>query len=108
MTTFMVFAWACGGGFAVSLLDYTGLHRVPKIQRRATFTDPAYLVKFFAHPFVGAFLAMALFRSTPCVINEVAAIIVGASGTKIIETIVRSSLGLQYFLLSEPPENHQG
>jgi hypothetical protein len=33
--------------------------------------------------------------------NEIAAIIVGASGTKILDTVVRSSLGLQYFLLGD-------
>ena len=46
-------------------------------------------------PIVGAFLAFVLFRSRPCVVNEIAAFIVGATATQIVGAVLKSGLGVK-------------
>jgi hypothetical protein len=105
MTWWMVLAWAIGGGMAVSLIGFTALSSKPRIERPDTFSDPVYVAKFVGHPVIGGFLALALFNVTPCVVNEVSAAIVGAAGKQIVEAILRSTIGLQMFLVGAQPRD---
>lgn len=104
MSGFEAFVYAALAGLVISLLDYASLHRVPKIQRPATFTDGPYLVKFFGHPLIGGFLALVLVQ-TMSTFNPLIAVIVGAGAPSIWRALMRSGVGmLRLFLkeLSEP------
>jgi hypothetical protein len=105
MTMWSVFGFAAGGGLVVSVLSLTATYSVPKVQRPDTFTDPIYVVKFFGHPVVGAFLAFVLFKSLPCVVNEIAAFIVGATATQIVDAVLKSGLGVKLFLQGDAPRS---
>jgi hypothetical protein len=95
-----VFLWSLGAGFAISVLDYAGLANVPRRQRRVSFTDPAYLFKFFGHPVIGAFLASAYAQSQPAT-TPLIPILIGAAAPTIWRTIARSGRGIAKILLKE-------
>ncbi len=110
MTWFQAFLYALGAGFAISILDYTSLSRIPKIRRPATFTDPPYLLKFFGHPFIGGFLSVALHQSVSNY-TPIVAVAVGAAAPSIWRALMRSGAGmLRQFIgelgQSEVPRSH--
>lgn len=100
MSILAVFLWAAGAGFAISLLDYAALAMVPKRQRRVSFTDSAYLTKFFGHPLIGGFLATAYAQSTVGV-TTLTVVIIGAAAPAIWRTLVRSGAGIAKVLLKQ-------
>ena len=100
MSMVAVFLWATGAGFAISLLDYAALATVPKRLRRVSFTDPAYLVKFFGHPLIGGFLATAYAQSTVGV-TPLTVVVIGAAAPTIWRTLVKSGAGIAEVLLKQ-------
>lgn len=100
MSMLAVFLWATGAGFAISLLDYAALATVPKRLRRVSFTDSAYLVKFFGHPLIGGFLATAYAQSGVAV-TALTVVIIGAAAPMIWRTLVRSGAGIAKVLLKQ-------
>ena len=104
MTTLTAFLWATGAGFAISVLEYAALATVPRRQRRASFTDPAYLFKFFGHPLIGGFLATAYVQGrTDSAVMTV--VIIGAAAPSIWRTLVRSGSGIAKVLLKQMAED---
>jgi hypothetical protein len=77
------------GGFAISILDHAALANVAKRDRRVSFSDPAYLFKFFGHPLAGAFLAAVVAASRPGTVAAEAAFI-GAAAPGLWRVIARS------------------
>jgi hypothetical protein len=102
-----VFLWSAGAGFAISVLDYAALANVPKRQRRVSFTDSAYLFKFFGHPVIGAFLASGYAQSQP-VMTPLTPILIGAAAPTIWRTIARSGRGIAKVLLKEFSADENG
>lgn len=92
---------------AISILDYAALATVPKRERRVSFTDAAYLFKFFGHPLIGGFLAAALDQSRSDM-TPLTAVIVGAAAPAIWRTVVRSGAGIAKVLLKELSEDEKG
>ena len=98
MSTLAAFVWATAAGFAISILDYSALASVPRRQRRVSFTDPAFLLKFIGHPLIGGLLATAYAASwadaTPMTV-----VILGAAAPAIWRTFVRSGAAIARLLL---------
>ena len=100
MTGLEAFAYALGGGFAISLLDFAALTRTPEIDRPATFTDRAYLAKFFGHPVIGGFLGFVL-NSSIDELTPVIAAIAGASAPSVWRAFARTGLGMLRGVIQE-------
>lgn len=100
LTALAVFLWSLGAGFAISVLDHAALANVPKRQRRVSFSDLPYLLKFFGHPFIGAFLASAYAQAEPAV-SPLMPIVIGAAAPTIWRTIARSGRAIAKTMLKE-------
>ena len=100
MNWFVAFLWATGAGFAISILDYAALSNVPKRQRRVSFTDSAYLFKFFGHPLIGGFLATVYVQSRADA-SLLTVVMIGAAAPTIWRTIARSGSGIAKVLLKQ-------
>lgn len=94
--------WSAGGGLAISILDYAALHRVPKRQRRASFADPAYLLKFFGHPLIGGFVGWAAIVTDPTY-APLTMIAFGAGAPSLLRAFVRSLLAGAHSIVREFP-----
>ena len=100
MTGLEAFGYALGGGLVISLLDYAALTRTPEVDRPATFTDPAYLTKFFGHPMIGGFLGFVL-NSSIDGFTPVMAAIAGASAPSVWRALARAGLGMLRGVIQE-------
>ena len=100
LSSLAVFLWSGGAGLTISVLDYAALANIPKRQRRVSFTDPAYLFKFFGHPIIGAFLASGYAQSQP-VMTPMMPIVIGAAAPTIWRTIARAGRSVAKVLLKE-------
>ncbi|MBI4888379.1 MAG: hypothetical protein HY824_14890 [Acidobacteria bacterium] len=93
MHPFVAFLVGAGAGLAISILDYAALANVPKRERRVSFSDPAYLCKFFGHPVIGGFLAAIVAPSRPAM-TALEAGFVGAAAPMLWRVIVRSAVAI--------------
>ena len=100
MSTLAAFVWATAAGFAISILDYSALAGLPRRQRRVSFTDPAFLLKFIGHPLIGGLLAAAYTESRADA-TPLTAVILGAAAPGIWRTIVRSGAAIARLLLRQ-------
>jgi hypothetical protein len=102
MSSVAAFLWATAGGFAISVLDYSALAAVPRRQRRVSFTDPAYLLKFMGHPLIGGLLA-ASYAASRADATPLTVVILGAAAPGIWRTFVRSASAIARLLLRQLP-----
>ncbi len=93
MTGLAAFGYALAAGFVISVLDFAALTGTPKIDRPATFTDPAYLSKFFGHPVIGGFLGFVLYSSIDQ-FTPVMAAIAGAAAPSLWRALARAGPGM--------------
>jgi len=78
------FWYGITGGLMVNLLRLAELSHVPHSERPRTFTDPYYVVQFFALPIIGGVMAYA-YQASGTILNPVLAINIGVSAPLIVK-----------------------